>query len=58
MTRRMLINALHPEETRVAVLEDDRLLELEVERPESAQQKGNIYKAAITRVEPSLRAVS
>jgi ribonuclease E len=52
----MLINALHPEETRVAVLEDDRLLELEVERPESAQQKGNIYKAAITRVEPSLQA--
>lgn len=56
MTRRMLINAMYPEECRIAVAEDDRLIELEVERADHTQQKGNIYKAAITRVEPSLQA--
>lgn len=52
----MLINALYPEECRIAVADDDRLLELEVERADHSQQKGNIYKAAITRIEPSLQA--
>lgn len=56
MTRRMLINAMYPEECRIAVAEDDRLIELEVERADHTQLKGNIYKAAITRVEPSLQA--
>ncbi len=56
MTKRMLINALYPEECRIAVAEDDRLLELEVERADHTQLKGNIYKAAITRIEPSLQA--
>ncbi|MFN8388971.1 MAG: Rne/Rng family ribonuclease [Bdellovibrionota bacterium] len=56
MTRRMLINALYPEECRIAVADDDRLIELEVERADHSQQKGNIYKAAITRIEPSLQA--
>src|SRR5262249_17501612 len=55
MTRRMLINAIHPEECRVAICDDDQLLELEIERADQAQLKGNIYKAAITRIEPSLQ---
>lgn len=56
MIRRMLINAAHEQECRVAVVEDGQLLELEIERPDQIQLKGNIYKAAITRVEPSLQA--
>lgn len=52
----MLINAIHPEETRVAIAEDDQLIELEVERNDQRQLKGNIYKAKITRIEPSLQA--
>lgn len=56
MTRRMLINAIHPEECRVAIADDDQLLELEVERADSGQLRGNIYKATITRIEPSLQA--
>ena len=54
--RRMLINALYPEECRIAVADDDRLVELEVERADHTQLKGNIYKASITRIEPSLQA--
>lgn len=56
MARRMLINAIYPEECRVAVADDDRLLELEIERADQVQLKGNIYKAPITRIEPSLQA--
>lgn len=56
MPRRVIVNALYSEESRVAIVEDDRLLELEVERAEFAPLKGNIYKAPITRVEPSLQA--
>lgn len=56
MTRRLLINASHPEECRVAIVEGDKLMELEVERAQNIQLKGNIYKASIKRVEPSLQA--
>lgn len=56
MPRRVLVNAIYGEESRIAIVEDDRLLELEVERAEHAPLKGNIYKAPITRVEPSLQA--
>jgi len=56
MARRMLINAFYPEERRVAVAEDDKLLELEIERADHSQLKGNIYRAPITRIEPSLQA--
>ena len=56
MPRRVIVNALYSEESRVAIVEDDRLLELEIERAEFAPLKGNIYKAPITRVEPSLQA--
>ena len=56
MARRMLINAIHEEECRIAIAEDDKLLELEVERTNSGQLRGNIYKSTITRIEPSLQA--
>jgi ribonuclease E len=56
MAKRMLINAVDHEECRVAIAEDSLMLELEVERADHTQLKGNIYKAAITRVEPSLQA--
>lgn len=54
--RRMLINAMHREEIRVAIAEDEKLLELEIERLDQVQLKGNIYKSAISRIEPSLQA--
>jgi ribonuclease E len=52
----MLIDARHPEETRVAVLKDDRIEEFDFESAEHKQIKGNIYLAKVTRVEPSLQA--
>ena len=56
MTRRMLINANHQEECRIAIADDSQLLELEVENAARQQLKGNLYKASITRIEPSLQA--
>jgi ribonuclease E len=56
MTRKMLIDATHPEETRVAVVDGRRLEEFDVEVASRKQLKGNIYLAKITRVEPSLQA--
>jgi ribonuclease E len=52
----MLIDARHPEETRVAVLKDNRIEEFDFESAEHKQIKGNIYLAKVTRVEPSLQA--
>jgi len=54
--KRMLIDAAHPEETRVAVLNGNQLEELDVESSTRRQLKGNIYLATVTRVEPSLQA--
>ena len=54
MAKRMLIDATHPEETRVAVVDGRRLEEFDVEVASRKQLKGNIYLAKITRVEPSL----
>ena len=54
--KRMLIDATHPEETRVVVMADDQLEDFEVEAADRKQLKGNIYLAKITRVEPSLQA--
>lgn len=54
--KRMLIDALHPEETRVAVLDGNRLEDIDVEVASRKQLKGNIYLAKVTRVEPSLQA--
>jgi ribonuclease E len=52
----MLIDARHPEETRVAVLKGNRIEEFDFESAEHKQIKGNIYLAKVTRVEPSLQA--
>ena len=56
MTQRMVIDARHPEETRVAVLKGNRIEEFDFESAEHKQIKGNIYLAKVTRVEPSLQA--
>ena len=56
MTTRMLIDARHPEETRVAVVQGNRIEEFDFESAEHKQLKGNIYLAKVTRVEPSLQA--
>ncbi len=56
MATRMLIDARHPEETRVAVLNGNRIEEFDFESAEHKQIKGNIYLAKVTRVEPSLQA--
>lgn len=54
--RRMLIDAAHPEETRVAAVNGTRLEEFDIETSTKRQLKGNIYLAKIIRVEPSLQA--
>ncbi|MEE8189549.1 MAG: ribonuclease E/G, partial [Kiloniellales bacterium] len=56
MAKRMLIDAVHPEETRVVVLSGSRLEDFDYESATKKQLKGNIYLAKITRVEPSLQA--
>ncbi|WP_260923636.1 ribonuclease E/G [Novosphingobium sp. 9] len=56
MATRMLIDARHPEETRVAVLKGHRIEEFDFESADRKQLKGNIYLAKVTRVEPSLQA--
>jgi ribonuclease E len=56
MTQRMLIDARHQEETRVAVLKGNRIEEFDFESADHKQIKGNIYLAKVTRVEPSLQA--
>jgi ribonuclease E len=53
---RMLVDARHPEETRVAVVKGNRIEEFDFESAEHKQLKGNIYLAKVTRVEPSLQA--
>ena len=56
MTKRMLIDATHAEETRVVVLDGSRLEDFDVETATKKQLKGNIYLAKVVRVEPSLQA--
>jgi ribonuclease E len=56
MTMRMLVDARHQEETRVAVIKGSRIEEFDFESAEHKQLKGNIYLAKVTRVEPSLQA--
>src|SRR3569623_39086 len=56
MTMRMLIDARHREETRVAVVKGNRIEEFDFEPSQRKQLKGNIYLAKVTRVEPSLQA--
>ena len=56
MPKRMLIDASHPEETRVVVLDGNRVEEFDFEAASKRPLKGNIYLAKVTRVEPSLQA--
>lgn len=56
MVQRMLVNAAHYEECRIAIAEESTLLEFEVESTAAVKLKGNIYKAKVVRVEPSLQA--
>ena len=52
--KRMLINATQLEELRVALVDGQRLYDLDIESPGHEQKKANIYKGKITRIEPSL----
>ena len=54
--KRMLINATHEEELRVAIVDGQKLVDLDIEHKSREQRKSNIYKARIMRVEPSLEA--
>ncbi len=54
--KRMLFNATHQEELRVAIVEDQKLINFDIETTSKVQRRGNIYKGIITRVEPSLEA--
>jgi ribonuclease E len=54
--KRMLFNATHAEELRVAIVDGQRLVDIDIETAGREQRKSNIYKGIITRVEPSLEA--
>ena len=54
--KRMLFNATQAEELRVAIVDGQKLVDLDIESASKEQRKSNIYKAIITRVEPSLEA--
>ncbi|MEP1229642.1 MAG: Rne/Rng family ribonuclease [Litorimonas sp.] len=56
MTKKMLIDAAHPEETRVVIVDSNRVEELDFESRNKRQLRGNVYLARVTRVEPSLQA--
>src|SRR5438128_7314601 len=56
MKKEMLINVLQPEECRIAIVEDDILEELYVERSSQESYVGNIYKGRIVNIEPSIQA--
>ena len=54
--KRMLVNATQQEELRVAMVDGQKLYDLDIEVPSREQRKSNIYKGRITRIEPSLEA--
>ena len=54
--KRMLVNATQQEELRVAMVDGQKLYDLDIEVPSREQRKANIYKGRITRIEPSLEA--
>ena len=54
--KRMLFNATQAEELRVAIVDGQKLIDLDIESAGKEQRKSNIYKGVITRVEPSLEA--
>src|SRR6201991_418754 len=55
--KRMLFNATQAEELRVAIVDGQKLIDLDIESAGKEQRKSNIYKGRITRIEPSLEAV-
>lgn len=56
MAKKMLINVMHPEEARVAIVKDGKLDNLDIEIAGSEQTRGNVYKGVVVRVEPGLQA--
>ena len=54
--KRMLFNATQQEELRVAIVDGQKLVDIDIESAGREQRKGNIYKGLITRIEPSLEA--
>lgn len=56
MDQRMIINAVHQEECRIAIVEGSALAELEIESNVGKKAKGNVYRGRISRIEPSLQA--
>ena len=54
--KRMIINATQPEELRVALVDGQKLYDLDIESTGKEQKKSNVYKAKIIRIEPSLEA--
>ncbi len=56
MDQKMIINAVHPEECRIAIVEGSSLAELEIESNVGKKAKGNVYRGRISRIEPSLQA--
>src|ERR1700751_2035292 len=54
--KRMLFNATQQEELRVAIVDGQKLIDIDIETAGREQRKGNIYKGVITRIEPSLEA--
>jgi ribonuclease E len=56
MDQRMIINAVHPEDCRIAIVDGSSLVELEIESNVGKKAKGNIYRGRISRIEPSLQA--
>src|SRR5499425_3647757 len=54
--KRMLVNATQEEELRVALVDGQKIYDLDIEIPSREQKKANVYKGRITRVEPSLEA--
>src|SRR6266850_1752033 len=54
--KRMLFNATHAEELRVAIVDGQKLVDIDIETAGREQRKSNIYKGLVTRVEPSLEA--
>jgi ribonuclease E len=57
MTKKILINALDPDESRIATIQDNKLEQFHIETTARKVTQGNIYKGIVTRVEPSLQAV-
>ena len=54
--KRMLFNATHPEETRVGIVDGQKLIDIDIETAGREARKSNIYKGVVTRIEPSLEA--